>query len=154
VTTGDEVAGAGKGYIGIYDVNGSKLGQLDPDGALNAPWGLALAPGDFGDLSGDFLVGNFGDGAINAYDPTTGARVGQVKDAFGNPLLIDGLWGLTFGNGGNGGLPNILYFAAGPNDEENGLFGAIQVAPEPGAFATLLLGTLSAAGLLLRRRKS
>src|SRR5262249_3143813 len=105
--TGDEVKGAGLGYVGIYNASGDKIGQLNPGGPLNAPWGVAMAPGDFGDLSNDLLVGNFGDGAINAYD-ATGNLVGSLDNAFGQQIFIDGLWALTFGNGANGGQKNSL----------------------------------------------
>jgi uncharacterized protein (TIGR03118 family) len=153
VSPGGEVKGPGLGYVDIYNTNGDKIGHLAPGGPLNAPWGMALAPGDFGDLSNDLLVGNFGDGAINAYD-ASGNLVGSLDNAFGQPITIDGLWALTFGNGFNGGQTNSLYFTAGPDAGAHGLFGALQVTPEPGALATLLLGTLSTTGLLLRRRKS
>jgi uncharacterized protein (TIGR03118 family) len=87
---------------------------------------MALAPANFGGFSNDLLVGNFGDGTINAFDPNTGAMAGQVSNADGTPLIIPGLWALTFGNGGRGGLTNVLYFTAGPEDETHGLFGSLQ----------------------------
>jgi hypothetical protein len=92
---------------------------------LNAPWGLTLAPAGFGQFGGALLVGNFGNGAINAFNPTNGVLLGSLQDALGKPISIEGLWGLTFGNGGMGGHPDILYFTAGPSDEEHGLFGSI-----------------------------
>jgi len=91
---------------------------------LNSPWGLALAPADFGQFSGDLLVGNFGDGHINAYHPATGARAGQPRRANGQPIVIDGLWGLRFGNG-NAARTNELLFSAVPDGESNGLLGKI-----------------------------
>ena len=96
---------------------------------LNAPWGLALAPDDFGGFSNDVLVGNFGDGAISAFDPTSGKFRGVMRDAKGKKLRIDGLWGLTFGSGtSSGGAANELFFTAGPDDESHGLFGSLSVA--------------------------
>jgi uncharacterized protein (TIGR03118 family) len=119
----DDVAGPGNGYIDVYDTNGNFLSRFASQGALNSPWGLALAPSNFGTFSNDLLVGNFGDGHITAFDPNTGAMLGQMTNASGQPIVIDGLWGLSFGNGGQSGPTNSLYFTAGPNDEADGLFG-------------------------------
>jgi uncharacterized protein (TIGR03118 family) len=97
---------------------------------LDSPWGLALAPAGFGAYANALLVGNFGDGRINAFNATTGAYLGQLADTSGEPISIEGLWGLKIGNGGNGGDPNTLYFTAGiagpGNIEEHGLFGSIK----------------------------
>ena len=93
---------------------------------LNSPWGLALAPANFGPFSHDLLVGNFGNGHINAFDPQTGTFLGQPKDQFGNPIVIDDLWGLAFGNGAAAGQTDELFFTAGIADEAHGLFGKIQ----------------------------
>src|SRR5580765_590065 len=106
----DDVAGAGNGIVDAYDLQGNLLRRLVTNGVLNSPWGLALAPAGFGDVGGDLLVGNFGDGSINAYDLTTKTLVETLKGANGNPLAIDGLWGLAFGNGSGSGSANILYF--------------------------------------------
>jgi uncharacterized protein (TIGR03118 family) len=95
-------------------------------GSLNSPWGLSLAPEGFGAFSGAMLIGNFGDGRINAFDPGSGDFLGSLRRPSGEPLEIDGLWALTFGNGGNGGETDVLYFTAGPGDEEHGLFGQIR----------------------------
>ena len=100
-------------------------------GALNSPWGLALAPKKFGGFGGDLLVGNFGDGEINAYRPEptgTYERVGALKGVDGKPILIDGLWALAFGKGAvtNNGPTDTLFFTAGPDDESHGLFGTIR----------------------------
>jgi uncharacterized protein (TIGR03118 family) len=130
----DDVGGAGNGYINVFDMDGNLRKRLVAGGALNSPWGMAMAPGFFGDYSGTLLVGNFGDGLINSYDPVTGDWLGALQDASGNPLVIQGLWGLIFGNGAaNGGDANTLYFAAGiAGDgavEDHGLFGSVTIAP-------------------------
>jgi uncharacterized protein (TIGR03118 family) len=123
----DDVAGPGNGFVDAYDTRGNLLQRLIAHGALNSPWGLAIAPSDFGAFSGDLLVGNFGDGAIHAYDPTTGALKGQLMNTDGNPILINGLWALRFGNG-TFGTPNSLVFTAGIGDESHGLLGEITPA--------------------------
>jgi uncharacterized protein (TIGR03118 family) len=120
----DEVAGPGLGYVDVFDTSGHLLRRLISQGQLNAPWGLAVAPRHFGPFSGDLLVGNFGDGAINAYDPRTGAFRGTLMNKDGNQIKIDGLWALRFGNGVIG-TPQTLLFTAGIADEEHGLFGEI-----------------------------
>ena len=132
----DDVAGVGNGYVAVFDMNGGALMSTFISGSpLNSPWGLAMAPGTFGDFAGKLLVGNFGDGLIHAYDPSTGAFLGTLNDATGKPIAVQGLWSLLFGNGGRGGDPQTLYFAAGipgPNGESlesHGLFGSIQAAP-------------------------
>lgn len=149
----DEIDGAGKGFVDVFDLNGNFLGRLVSGGALDAPWGLALAPSSFGSVAGDLLVGNFGDGRIDAYDPTNGAFAGALTGANGTPLAIDGLWALTAGNGGNAGSTQQIYFTAGSNGEADGLFGAIAAVPvaEP-ATVLLLLPALGMLGLLQRRR--
>jgi uncharacterized protein (TIGR03118 family) len=86
---------------------------------------VALAPPSFGKFGGALLIGNFGDGAINAYDPEEGEFLGNVRKPSGQPIVIEGLWALKFGNDGNGGSSQTLYFTAGPNDEADGLFGAL-----------------------------
>jgi uncharacterized protein (TIGR03118 family) len=124
----DEVAGEGLGYVDMYDVFGNLLGRVASRGTLNAPWGLAWAPDTFGAFGGDLLVGNFGDGRINAYAPTGNGHFafqGQLRDTHGNPITIDGLWALQFGNGAAAGPKDTLFFTAGPEDETHGLFGQI-----------------------------
>ena len=121
----DEVAGPGLGVIDKYDFNGRLLARVATGGALNAPWGMALAPKKFGRFSGKLLVGNFGDGRINVFDPVTFRPKGHLKDEDGKAIVIDGLWGIAFGNGGTAGPANSLFFASGPDDEERGLFGRI-----------------------------
>ena len=125
----DEVIGAGNGFVDVYDTSGKLLQHLIANGALNAPWGVAIAPATFGQFANDLLVGNFGDGMINAYDPATGAFIGTVKDADGKNIVIDGLWALLVGNGGNGGDKDSVFFTAGPGGEKHGLLGSIQANP-------------------------
>ncbi|MDQ6676684.1 MAG: TIGR03118 family protein [Acidobacteriota bacterium] len=125
----DDVPGAGNGYVAVYDLNGALLMHLVSGGNLNSPWGVAIAPAGFGDLAGNLLVGNFGDGVINAYNQTTGALVASLQDTSGKTIHISGLWGLQPGNGGNGGDVNAVYFAAGTGGETHGLFGSLQAAP-------------------------
>jgi uncharacterized protein (TIGR03118 family) len=121
----DDVSGAGHGFVDVYSKGGKLLDRLVKRGALNSPWGIAMAPKGFGGASGDLLIGNFGDGWINAYNPKTGAYIGAMKNAMGKPISIDGLWALEFGNGVIG-TPKTLLFTAGPNDEQHGLFGDIK----------------------------
>jgi len=121
----DEVAGEGLGVIDKYDLAGHLLARVATGGALNAPWGMALAPAGFGRFSGKLLVGNFGNGRINVFDPVTFEPKGHLKGADGKAIVIDGLWGIAFGNGGTAGPKTTLFFAAGPNDEEDGLFGRL-----------------------------
>ena len=122
----DDVAGPGHGFVDVFSNDGAFVRRLVTRGALNSPWGLALAPSGFGQFSGDLLVGNFGNGHINVYSPATGAHLGQLRRANGRPIVIDGLWGLMFGNG-NAALTNELIFSAGPDDESHGLLGKIVV---------------------------
>ena len=162
----DDVARAGNGFVDVYDLNGILLQRLVSAGPLNSPWGMAIAPSGFGDFGGALLVGNFGDGAINAFDPVSGKFLGALQDGTGAAIHISGLWGLTFGNGSranpgaapSGGDASSLYFAAGiagPDTvESHGLLGSIQPAPaitpngvvnsasflpqvSPGAFTTI-----------------
>lgn len=122
----DEVAGAGLGVVDVFDTSGKLIKQLVPaGGALNAPWGLAIAPADFGPFSNALLVGNFGDGRINAFDPATGAMLGTLSKADGMALVIDGLRGIAFGNGLNSQPSNTLFFTAGPGAGAHGAYGRI-----------------------------
>jgi uncharacterized protein (TIGR03118 family) len=121
---GREAVGAGLGYVDVFNSDGTLVQNAISQGNLNAPWGMALAPSGFGLFAGDLLVGNFGDGIINAYDPTTFAFIGQLQDGSGNPIANPGLWEIIFGTNGVGDS-NTLYFAAGINSEKDGLFGSI-----------------------------
>ncbi len=121
----DDVAGPGLGFVNVFNANGQLIRRLASRGPLNAPWGLALAPADFGIFSNALLVGNFGDGRISAFDLPTGNFLGQMKGADGKRLFTDGLWGIAFGNGLLNQPTNVLFFAAGPNGESDGLYGRI-----------------------------
>jgi uncharacterized protein (TIGR03118 family) len=122
----DNVDGPGKGFVDVFDVHGNLEQRLASRGTLNSPWGLALAPAGFGKFGGDLLVGNFGDGHINAFDPTTGQFVGVLRAANGQPVAIPGLWGLAFGNGVTVGDKGTLFFNSGPDGETHGLFGSLK----------------------------
>jgi uncharacterized protein (TIGR03118 family) len=154
-----DAPGVGNGYVDVYDTTGKLLQHLTEKGNLNSPWGVQIAPATFGRFGGALLVGNFGDGMINAYDTTTGTWLGTLTDQNGKNLVIDGLWGLQFGNGGSGGDVNSLYFTAGPSQQRHGMFGIIVSNPvmtgnvvnaaQPGAeigpntFASIQGGSLS-----------
>ena len=125
----DDVKGKGLGYVNVFDSNGNLIRRVASKGKLNAPWGLAMAPAGFGKFSNRLLVGNFGDGKISAFDVATGKAVGTLQQSQGKDLSIDGLWGLSFGNGVKDQPTDVLFFTAGPNDEENGLYGFIEPAP-------------------------
>ena len=127
----DNTSGAGLGYVDIYDTNGQLVKQLIATGALNAPWGMALAPADFGTFSNALLVGNFGDGKINAYDAAAGTPLGTISDAGNTPIATPGLWGIAFGNDANNQPHNTLFFAAGTNSEADGLYGRIDLGSTP-----------------------
>jgi uncharacterized protein (TIGR03118 family) len=126
----DDVAGPHLGYVNVFDADGHRLRRFVSRGKLNAPWGIAAAPANFGHFSGDILIGNFGDGRINAYKPN-GTFHGRLRQSGGQPIAIDGLWGISFGNGDMAGPTDTLFFAAGPDDEEHGLFGSIRAVPHP-----------------------
>ena len=138
----DDVAGPGNGFVDAYDTSGNLIRRVASAGELNSPWGLALAPANFGRFSGDLLVGNFGNGRIHAFDPTQLTpngqfeAVGLLHSAGGPPVHIDGLWALQFGHGTSAssanGLTTTLFFTAGPAGEEHGLFGSLVAVPPPG----------------------
>lgn len=144
----DDVSGPGLGFVDEFDANGVLQRRFASQGVLNAPWAIAEAPADFGTLSGALLVGNFGDGRINAFDRATGAFLGALSDGSGNPIRIDGLWGMSFGNGFQNQPTNTLFFAAGPDDESHGLYGRVDLVPEP-----MTLALMSIALFALRGRR-
>ena len=130
------VGGAGNGYVAMFNLNGSLIANLISQGPLNSPWGMAIAPANFGPFAGALLVGNFTDGKINAFNATTGAFLGTLDDTTGNPIAVPGLWSLNFGGGADSEDPGTLYITAGigggPNNdpvESHGLFASIQAAP-------------------------
>ena len=124
----DEVAGAGRGRVDVFTLDGVLLRRLPGHGVLNAPWGMTIAPAGFGSFSGDLLVGNFGDGRIHAFNATTLAFAGTLRAPGGNAVTIDGLWALLPGNGTEGSTHDVL-FTAGPQDEAHGLLGLLHAAP-------------------------
>jgi len=125
---GADVPGVGVGHIVAYDRNGRLLQEFQDMNVLSSPWGLAIAPEGFGSFGGCLLVANFGDGTISAFDVATGKFTGYLRDSEKHPISIDGIWGLTFGNGVSLGDSLSLYYTAGPNGEQDGIFGRLAVA--------------------------
>jgi uncharacterized protein (TIGR03118 family) len=123
----DDVKGAGNGYVDLFDFDGHLVRRVASAGALNSPWGVAIAPADFGAFSNALLIGNFGDGRVNAYTVTTGFWLGSALDTSGAPLSIDGLWSIVFGPDTAGAPHNRLFFTAGPGDENHGLLGHLDL---------------------------
>jgi uncharacterized protein (TIGR03118 family) len=121
----DDAARPGNGFVDVFSPNGNLLQRLVSGGKLDSPWAVTLAPPTFGAFGGDILVGNFGDGRVHAYNPTTGAFEGELSRPGGGPVVIDGLWGLRFAPATPGAGPNTLFFTAGLNDEADGLFGTL-----------------------------
>ena len=121
----DDDAGPGNGFVDVFAPNGDLLQRFASEGRLNSPWAVALAPSSFGAAGGDILVGNFGDGRINAFDASSGEFLDQLRSSHGRPLTIPDLWGLRFPVGSLNAVPNALYFTAGINHEADGLFGDI-----------------------------
>lgn len=122
----DDVAGAGNGFVDVFDTDGNLMHRFASQGTLNSPWGLVLAPASFGTFSHALLVGNFGDGRINAFDASSGKFLGQLPGETGAPISLSGLWGLIIGNGAKGGDADTLYFTAGTDDEHHGTFGSLK----------------------------
>ena len=150
----DDVAGAGNGYVDIFNFDGTLFQRLvSQGGAVNSPWGLDIAPAGFGDAAGKLLVGNFGDGTISIFDLLTGNFMGKLLGQDGNPVDIDGLWALMNGNGGNAGDPSKVYFTAGLNGEQDGLFGSLSAVPEPSSWALMLFG-FGAVAVAIRRKRN
>jgi uncharacterized protein (TIGR03118 family) len=139
------LAGLGLGYVDVFDTNGNFVKRFATGGALDAPWGITMAPAGFGSFGGDLLIGNFGNGQINAFNPTSGALLGTLTDASGKPIVNPGLWEIAFRTGGPNVNTNALYLTAGINNEADGLFAVIAAVPEPGTFfpALALLGAFA-----------
>ena len=123
-----DTPGEGHGHVAIYDRDGHLQHELADKGRLNSPWGITIAPPTFGAMGGKLLVANFGDGTIAAFEPESGAFVDFLRDHEGKPISIDGIWGLAFGNGVSLGDAKALYFTAGPNTEQDGIFGRLNAA--------------------------
>jgi uncharacterized protein (TIGR03118 family) len=139
------------GFVGVFDLNGNFLQHIS-DPHLNGPWGITMAPAGFGSFGNDLLIGNFGDGMINAFDPLNGSFLGTLSSASG-PIVNSGLWALKFRAAGSGFDANTLFFTAGINGEANGLFGSIQVLPEPATLLTAVFA-LAMAGIVSMRRRA
>lgn len=123
----DDVAGAGLGMVDVYDTAGNLKQHFATGGSLNAPWGIAQAPGNFGPMSGAILIGNFGDGTINAFNTSSGQSIGPLTGPNGSPIVEPGVWGIAFGNDLSNQPSNTLFFAAGPNAEADGVYGRIDL---------------------------
>jgi uncharacterized protein (TIGR03118 family) len=136
----DDVAGAGHGFVDEFDLEGHLLHRVASRGPLDSPWGLAIAPPSFGEFAGDLLVGNFGDGTINAFDMKNDHFEGKLLDAKGAPITIGDLWALVPGNGSANSDPNKIYFTAGVQNEAQGLFGSLTAIPEPDRSAMSMPG--------------
>ena len=153
----DDVSGAGNGIVDVFDLQGNFIQRLISNGSLNSPWGMAIAPTGFGNFGNDLLIGNFGDGTVNAFDMSTGNFLGQLDGANGLPIVNLGLWDLTIGNGGSGGSTSDLYFTAGipgPDQvEDHGLFGSIAPTPTPEPGTLTLIGS-GLFGLIAHRRRN
>ena len=130
-TKHDDVPGVGHGFVDEFDLQGHMLDRVASGGVLDSPWGLAIAPPGFGEFANDLLVGNFGDGTINVFNPKNDHFLGKLEDANGAPITIFDLWSLVPGTGNAGTDPNKIYFTAGVKNEAHGLFGSLAAIPEP-----------------------
>jgi uncharacterized protein (TIGR03118 family) len=137
----DDVAGAHHGFVDEFDLKGNLLDRVASGGPLNSPWGLAVAPKDFGSFAGDLLVGNFGDGTINAYDLKSDSFKGTLLGPDGKPIVIGDLWDLIPGNGAGAGNPGTIYFTAGVSQEKHGLFGSLTPNADIGPMAMSMPGS-------------
>jgi len=146
--------GVGTGIVSVFDANGVFQRRLISTGAqLDQPWGIVVAPASWGSFANDLLVGNFGNGQINAFNPTTGAFVGAVTGSNGQPIVNSGLWALATRTG-PGFDPNAVYFAAGINGEADGLFGAVTPTPEPFSLGLIALGGVAIVAIGRRRART
>ena len=142
----DDVAGAGHGFVDEFDLEGHLLHRVASGGVLDSPWGLAIAPPGFGEFANDLLVGNFGDGTINVFNPKNDHFLGKLEGADGAPITIGDLWALIPGTGNAGSDPNKIYFTAGVQNEAHGLFGSLAAIPEPDKSAMSTVGSHSLHG--------
>jgi uncharacterized protein (TIGR03118 family) len=142
-TKHDDVAGAGNGFVDEFDLEGHMLHRVASGGALDSPWGLAIAPPGFGEFANDLLVGNFGDGTINVFNPKNDHFLGKLEGANGAPITIGDLWALIPGTGSAGSDPNKIYFTAGVQNEAHGLFGSLAANPEPNNSAMSMTGSMT-----------
>ncbi|HME69559.1 MAG TPA: TIGR03118 family protein [Myxococcota bacterium] len=138
------------GYVDEFDSSGTLLQRIATGGSLYAPWGITLAPASFGHFGGDLLIGQFGNGEILVFDPSTNQFLGTINGTNGNPIVNPFLWSLEFRTGGTAVNPNALYFTAGYNNQLDGLFGEIQAVPEPRTGLLVMLGVV---GLGVTRRR-
>jgi uncharacterized protein (TIGR03118 family) len=145
--------GVGNGIVSVFDTNGVFQRRLISNGQLDQPWGIVIAPASWGAFANDLLVGNFGNGQINAFNPTTGAFVGTVTGSNGQPLVNSGLWALATRTG-PGFDPNAVYFTAGINNEADGLLGSITPTPEPFSLGMMALGATAIIALGQRRSRT
>jgi uncharacterized protein (TIGR03118 family) len=139
----DDVAGAGHGFVDEFDLEGHLLHRVASGGVLDSPWGLAIAPPGFGEFANDLLVGNFGDGTINVFNPKNDHFLGKLEGANGTPITIGDLWALVPGTGAAGSDPNKIYFTAGVQNEAHGLFGSLAAIPEPDKSSMPMAGSHS-----------
>lgn len=142
------------GYVDIFNTNGTFVKRFASGGALNAPWGFALAPAGFGSFGGDLLIANNGNGWINAFNPTTGAFIGSMDRTDGQPLVYQDLWSINFRTGGPNVNTDALYFVEGINNDSGGLFGELTPTPEPASWMLALFGVLGLGFLAWRRKIS
>jgi uncharacterized protein (TIGR03118 family) len=149
----DDVAGKGHGFVDEFDLDGHLLHRVASRGPLDSPWGLAIAPSDFGKFSNDLLVGNFGDGTINVFDPKSDHFLGKLLDANGKPIAIGDLWALIPGNG-SASDPSKIYFTAGVQNEAHGLFGTLAAAPDSDQSAISMQGASKSSSATMGSRPS
>jgi uncharacterized protein (TIGR03118 family) len=149
----DDVAGKGHGFVDEFDLDGHLLHRVASRGPLDSPWGLAIAPSDFGKFSNDLLVGNFGDGTINVFDPNSDHFLGKLLDANGKPIAIGDLWALIPGNG-SASDPSKIYFTAGVQNEAHGLFGTLAAAPDSDQPAISMQGASKSSSATMGSRPS